>query len=71
MERRQFLQSTVLGAAATMPATAADIGDGPVRRLAGQRLQMLMQKAEAAKRELKAFNNREHSTRRAVAYRDF
>ena len=31
----------------------------------------LMQKAEAAKRELKAFNNREHSKRRAVAYRDF
>ena len=52
-------------------ATAADIGDGPLGRLPGPRLQMLTQKAEAAKRELKAWNNREHTTRRAVAYRDF
>lgn len=52
-------------------ATAADIADGPIGRLPGPRVQMLIQRAAEAKRELKAFNNREHSTRRAVAYRDF
>lgn len=51
-------------------AVAADIGDGPVRRLPQVRLTTLMQKAEAAKRDLRSFNNKEHSTRRAVAYRD-
>jgi hypothetical protein len=52
-------------------ATAADIADGPLGRLPGPRVQMLIQRAAEAKRELKAYNNREHSTRRAVAYRDF
>ena len=33
---------------------AADIGDGPLGRLPGPRLQMLMQKAEAAKLDAQA-----------------
>jgi len=52
-------------------ATAADLADGPLGRLPAPRVQLLMQRAADAKRDLKAFNNREHSTRRAVAYRDF
>lgn len=52
-------------------ATAADLADGPIGRLPTARVQMLIQRAADAKRELKAHNNKEHSTRRAVAYRDF
>jgi len=51
-------------------ATAADIGDGPVRRLQGDALARLRQEREVAKRALAAHQNREHATRRAVAYRE-
>lgn len=52
-------------------ATAADIGDGPVRRLKGDVLARLQRERDRAKITLTAFNNKEHSTRRPVAYRDF
>lgn len=52
-------------------ATACDIGDGPVRRIKPDALGRLKQEREMALIRLRSFNNREKSTRRAVAYRDF